>query len=426
MIILLLGILGFFKYSNFAIDCYVGLANLFGHNLEIEHLDILLPVGLSFYIFQSMGYFIDVYRGMVEAETDITKYALYVAFFPQVLQGPIGDYGRLSIQLYDSHEFKNENVVFGLQRAAWGFFKKLVIANSLSIGVDKVFNQYYHYDGFIWMLVLSMYSIQLYADFSGYMDIAIGCAQSLGIELDENFTTPYFAKSIAEFWRRWHITLGTWFKNYLFYPLLRTDWLNNIRKKYKKKGNTYLSATLPNLFALIITWFCIGLWHGAATSYIIYGLFHGFFVIMDSVLSPLYIGWREKHEKLSESKAFNLFRIARTFSIVTLGYAIFRPADLNATGYIFTHMFTGLNKSVLGTFLYNYYYYIIAGFIGFIVLLLVDLYHEANPANGSLRRAVSKKSSLVRLFIYSVGIAAIIYLGTYGDASLNSFAYFQF
>ncbi len=426
VVVLLLGLLAFFKYSNFVIDSYIGIANLFGVNIEVNHLNILLPVGLSFYIFQSMGYFIDVYRGMVDAEKDITKFALYVSFFPQVLQGPIGDYAKLSPQLYESHPFVRRNVVFGLQRATWGFFKKLVIANSLSMGIDKVFGEYYHYDGIIWILVLGMYSIQLYADFSGYMDIAIGCAQSLGIILDENFTTPYFSKSIAEFWRRWHITLGTWFKNYLFYPLLRTDWLNNMRKKYKKKGKSYLSATLPNVFALVITWFCIGLWHGAAASYILYGVYHGFFVIMDSVLAPVYTGWREKHEKISESKWFNLFRIVRTFIIVTLGYAIFRPVNLNATGYILTHIFTGINRNILGTFLYNYYYYIIAGFIGFIVLFLVDLYHEVNPTVGSLRGDISKKSPVLRVVMYCIGFAAIIYLGTYGDASLNSFAYFQF
>ncbi len=405
VVVALLGILGTFKYS---------------------HLDILLPVGLSFYIFQSMGYFIDVYRGMIDAEQDITKYALYVSFFPQVLQGPIGDYGRLSPQLYSSHDFNRKNVVFGLQRATWGFFKKLVIANSISLCVDRIFQQYYHYSGIIWIVVLAMYSIQLYADFSGYMDIAIGCAESLGTTLDENFTTPYFATSIADFWRKWHITLGAWFKNYLFYPLLRSDWLNNMRKKYKKKGKNYLSATLPNVCALIITWFCIGVWHGADWSYVVYGLFHGFFVIMDSVLSPVYSDWRDKHSSLSDSKGFNLFRIIRTFIIVTFGYAIFRPADLSETVYIYQNMFAGINKAVLGPFIYNNYYYIIAAVIGTIVLFIVDLYHIKNTELGSLRNQIASMATAKRWFIYCVAIAAIVFLGVYGDASLNTFAYFQF
>jgi hypothetical protein len=244
--------------------------------------------------------------------------------------------------------------------------------------------------------------------------------------MDENFTTPYFAKSIAEFWRRWHITLGTWFKNYLFYPLLRTDWLNNMRKKYKKQKRTYLSQTLPNVFALLITWFSIGLWHGAASKYILYGMFHGFFVIMDSVLSPVYSNWREKHSKLSDSKGFNLFRIVRTFIIVTFGYGIFRAGNLEATAYIYTHMFTGIEKSILGTFLFNYYYYLIAAFLGTIVLFVVDIYHEKHPEIGSLRYAISEQKMLVRYSIYILAVVSIIFLGTYGDASLNSFAYFQF
>lgn len=426
VVVALLLILGVFKYTNFVLASIDNIISIFGGNHSFNEIEILLPVGLSFYIFQSMGYMIDVYRGMVEAEKDVSKYALYVAFFPQVLQGPIGDYAKLSPQLYAEHEFNRQQAVFGIQRVVWGFFKKLVIANSLSMGVDKMFGFYWQYSGIVWILGLILYSIQLYADFSGYMDIALGCGQMLGITLDENFTTPYFAKSIAEFWRRWHMTLGAWFKNYLFYPLLRTDWLNNMRKKYKKQKKSYLSQTLPNVFALIITWFSIGLWHGAAAKYIVYGLFHGFFVIMDSVLSPVYSGWREKHSKLSESRGFNIFRIVRTFTIVTLGYGIFRARDLGATVDIFESLFTGIQKSVLGTFLYNYYYYLIAGFLGTVVLFVVDLYHEKHPEVGSLRYAISQQKTWVRYSIYILVIVSIIFLGTYGDASLNTFAYFQF
>ncbi|SDB38494.1 D-alanyl-lipoteichoic acid acyltransferase DltB, MBOAT superfamily [Pseudobutyrivibrio sp. YE44] len=426
VILLLLAILGFFKYSKFIFADVQWVLNLLNMGVHFKYESILLPAGLSFYIFQSMGYTIDVYRGMVEAEHDLSKYALYVAYFPHIMQGPLGDYSRLSPQLYGQHDFDRRSAVFGLQRVAWGFFKKLVIANSLQIAVDRAFNAYYTYEGIVWILVLFFYSIQMYADFSGYMDIANGCSQMMGITLDENFSTPYFSKNIAEYWRRWHISLGAWFRNYVFYSLLRSPWLDGIRKKYKKQKKTYLSQTLPNVFALLITWLCIGMWHGAAWTYIAHGMFHGFFVIMDSAMSPVVTKWRKNHAKISDSVWFNGFRIVRTFIIVNIGYAMFRAQSLEVTGYVLKSIFSGVHKSVLGAFLFNHYYYIISAFIGGIVLLLVDIYHEKHLELGGLRTVISQKSAPVRYAIYIMGIVAIIFLGTYGDASLNSFAYFQF
>ena len=235
VIVLLLLMLGIFKYATFVLNNFSGLLGVFGLDVNNLTLKIILPVGLSFYIFQSLGYCIDVYREMVKAERNFFRYALYVSFFPQILQGPIGDYNRLAQQLYMEHEFIYKNAKYGIQRITWGFFKKLVIANQISLVIDNIWASYDSYSGLVfWMFVLTMYSFQLYADFSGYMDIAIGCSQMLGITLDENFDTPYFSKSIVEFWRKWHITLGAWFKNYVFYSILRTNWCNYIRKKYKK------------------------------------------------------------------------------------------------------------------------------------------------------------------------------------------------
>ena len=202
---------------------------------------VILPVGLSFYIFQSLGYCIDVYRGTARAERNFFKYALYVSFFPQILQGPIGDYNRLAPQLFAPHDFSYKEAVYGIERVAWGFFKKLVIANQISLILDGVWIGYFEYSGCaFWMMALVFYAIQLYADFSGYMDIANGCAQMLGIRMDENFCTPYFSRNIAEFWRNWHITLGAWFKNYVFYPVLRTGWCNQLRKNLKKITHIWL------------------------------------------------------------------------------------------------------------------------------------------------------------------------------------------
>ena len=425
-VVLLVAVVILFKYTNFIYENVVALTGIFGAGLSFSALNIILPVGLSFYTFQAMGYIIDVYRGTAEAETNFIKYALFATYFPQLLQGPIGDYNKLSVQLYQSHDYDTKNASLGLQRIMWGVFKKLVIANSISYGVDAYLSSYYLYSGFIWIGIIVLYAIQLYADFSGYMDIACGCSQMLGITLDENFDSPYFSKSIAEFWRRWHMSLGAWFKNYVFYPVLRSDRLNDFRKKYRKAGKTYLSATVPNVIALLVTWLLIGCWHGSSWSYILYGLFHGFFVIMDSVMSPIYTKWRDKHKGLSESKAFNLFRIIRTFVIVCIGYVIFRPNNLEVTSYIYKHMFAGLEKSTIGAFVYNYYYYLISAGLGTIVLFFVDLYHVKNPTVGSIRANIAEKTPAVRLLIYLLAIMAIVFFGAYGDASLNQFAYFQF
>lgn len=426
VIVALLGILFVFKYTNFAIYNIGVLANALGANATFSTLNILLPVGLSFYIFQTMGYVIDVYRGSVEAEQDISKYALFASYFPQIMQGPIGDYSKLAPQLYSEHAFDYDKAVRGLQRIIWGVFKKLVIANNINMCLNLVFSSYWTWHGFIWIIALCMYSIELYADFSGYMDIAIGCSEMLGISLEENFEVPYFAKNVADFWRRWHITLGACFRNYVFYPLLRSKWLDGMRKKYKKAGKKQLSTMLPTVIALAITWFLTGAWHGASWSYILYGVYYGIFLIMDALLASVYSNWQEKHQKLSDSKLFNCFRVVRTFTIVTLGYSIFRPANLTATVYILGSMFSGLYKSEVGKFLYTYYYYIIAAVIGTIVLTLVDVYHLKNTEAYSLRNKILTFNPVIRYLIYIVSILAIIFMGAYGDASLNSFAYFQF
>lgn len=423
VIVALLGILFVFKYLNFTL---FNISLLLGTSSSFKNLEILLPIGLSFYMFQTMGYVIDVYRGGVEAEKDITKYALFASYFPQIMQGPIGDYSRLAPQLYSEHQFDVSQAVLGLQRVAWGVFKKLVIANNISLAIDRVFNTYWTWEGFVWVIVLCMYAIHLYADFSGYMDIAIGCSQMLGIEIDENFNAPYFSKSVPEFWRRWHMTLGAWFKNYLFYPLLRTKWLDGMRKKLKKSGKKQLSSTLPTVIALGITWVLTGIWHGASWNYLAYGAYYAFFLMMAASMEPVYTKWQQKHPKISDSKWFNSFRVVRTFTIVTFEYAIFRPYSLTATGHIISSMFTCINKSDVGRFLFANYYYIFAAVLGTIVLTVVDVYHLKHTEKCSFRSYILALPAYKKHALYILVILAIIFLGAYGDASLNSFAYFQF
>ena len=225
-----IGMLVVFKYLEFLFANVNWLMGAVGVHASLPAVKLLLPIGLSFYVFQSLGYCIDVQREIVSAERNFFKHALFVSYFPQILQGPIGDYGRLAPQLFEAKTFNYEQAVFGIQRVAWGFFKKVMVANIIADRINPVWSAVGDYPGLIcWSAILVLYAIQLYADFSGYMDIACGCSQMLGVRLDENFQCPYFAKSVADFWRRWHITLGAWFKNYVFYPLLRGGLLSALR-----------------------------------------------------------------------------------------------------------------------------------------------------------------------------------------------------
>ncbi len=424
-IVILLLMLGIFKYATFVLNNLSGLLGVFGVETDNITLNIILPIGLSFYVFQSLGYCIDVYREMVVAEHDFFKHALYVSFFPQLLQGPIGDYNRLAPQLFKVHEFSDINAKYGLQRIAWGFFKKLVIANQIALIIDIVWNNYKPYSGFIfWLFVLVLYAFQLYSDFSGYMDIAIGCGQILGITLDENFDTPYLTKSIAEFWRKWHITLGAWFKNYVFYSILRTKWCDGIRKR-NKKLHPYISNTVPNVIALLIVWILIGLWHGADWSYVVYGLYHGFFIILSTVLSPIYAKIDERFPGKRTNKIYGLFQITRTFVLVTIGYIIFRPADLGVTRGILKQMFShfGINSTL--SFIHLNLKAFLEIFVGILALVFVDLWHYKNE-NSSMRKEICSLEKWKRWTIYILLLLLIIFLGAYGKSVLNQFAYFRF
>lgn len=421
----LLCMLLIFKYATFFlknVSFFMGVLGVANQELT---LNIIMPLGLSFYMFQGLGYCIDVYREMVQPERNFLKYALFISYFPQLLQGPIGDYNRLSPQLFIGHDFSYEETKFGLQRVAWGFFKKLVIANQISLIIDTVWAEYNQHVGFcFWIFVLVLYAFQLYADFSGYMDIALGCSQMLGIQLDENFDLPYFSKSIAEFWRRWHISLGAWFKNYVFYSVLRSKWCDEIRKK-NKKTHPYISNTLPNVIALVVVWCLIGLWHGADWSYVVYGMYHGFFIVASTVLAPVYSWLEKRYEGIITNKVYSLFQVFRTFGIVTIGYLIFRPANLSVSFEIVGLMLSKLGYSEMKGLIWQNQASFVKIAFGISALAIVDAWHFYNQDN-LLRRKIANSSFFIRWGLYISLLLCIIYFGAYGTESLNQFAYFVF
>lgn len=423
VVVVLIGMLIVFKYLGFLSKNISWLAGIFGAEFAIPHVNLILPIGLSFYVFQSLGYCVDVSREVVAAERNFFRHALFVSYFPQILQGPIGDYGRLGPQLFGGHAFDYERVVAGLQRVAWGFFKKLMVANVIANRIDPVWQSAGYYPGFIfWFAVLVLYSIQLYADFSGYMDIACGCSQMLGIKLDENFNCPYFAKNIAEFWRKWHITLGTWFKNYVFYPLLRNEALTNMRKRFK--GNDYLAGTLPTLAALLVVWLLIGLWHGADWAYVFYGLFHGSFIMLSIALAPLYGKLHGAFPRCVGGKVYAFFQIVRTFLIVTVGYSIFKPADLDVTVQIWRQMVGTLDGGGVHELIHTLQHSFLWAFLWMGFMMLVDVIHMKH-GNGYIRGCIRKFPLFVRWVIYGLGLWLLVYKGLYGSG-FDQFEYFKF
>lgn len=359
-IILNLGILLVVKYIDFICGNVVSLLNLMGVNLSWNELNFVLPLGLSFYTFQSIGYCIDVYRGTIEAEKDLFKYALFISFFPQILQGPIGRYNTLSPQLLQEHKLNYDNVFEGTQRIILGYFKKIAIADFVGIFVNDVFANSANAFGIVGVLGAIGYAIQLFADFSGFMDIALGSAKLLGINLDENFDRPYLSRTIPEYWRRWHISLGAFFRDYVYYPLLRSKLCTKLLKSKHKKLGSIIATSL----SLFVTWFLIGLWHGASWTYVFHGIFYGLIIISGLILEPIYKKIKEVLHISNTNKVFNCFQVLRTMTIVCFGYILFRSTSLSNFASYITAMFSGSGinefvsfKTIFNSEIVNIYIY---------------------------------------------------------------------
>ena len=315
------GMLAFIKYTNFVLG---NINGLFGTN--IRELKLLLPLGISFYTFQATGYLLDVHWKRCKAERNPFRFALFLAFFPQIMQGPIGRYSRLADQLYAEREFDMARIERGLYRIVWGFFKKIVIADNAVLYVDAIFDNYNTMPGYGIMGIL-LYGAQLYADFSGGIDIVIGIAEMLGITLDENFTQPFFATSITDFWHRWHITLGTWMKDYLFYPVSLSRWMGKFGKWARTKFGKNIGRALPICLANIIVFLVVGIWHGPAWHNIFYGLYNGVIIGVSGLLAKNYRDWKKKFGIEKDSRLFYCFQVIRTFILVNISWYLDRAGS---------------------------------------------------------------------------------------------------
>lgn len=424
-VLLNIGILVFLKYTNVAIN---SVNQAFG--TEVSSLNILVPIGLSYYTFKSIGYVVDVYRGRVKAQRNIFKLSLFISYFPALVQGPIDRYENLAGQLIAEHSFDYQRLAFGAQRMLWGYIKKLVIADRIAVVVNTVINSYATegYVGFTVFIAVALYAFQIYADFSGGMDIVIGLSEIFGISLTENFRRPFFATSVSEYWQRWHITLGAWMRTYVFYPLSLSPAFNKLGKKCRKAlGDRYGKLIAPSI-ASFVTFFLIGMWHGVGWKYVLYGLYQAFFVSTGTLFENVYARGREIFKINETSKSWQLFRVLRTFFVITMSRFVSRSKDVAGVVSLFKAAFTSFNPWVffdgslykLGLNRPNFHLMLLS----IVGLLIVDYIQEKGI---SIRRTVARQNIVLRWGIYYAAVLVLVIFGMYGPGyDAASFIYQRF
>lgn len=417
------GTLAVLKYTNFAINNLNALPGV-----HLPEFKWILPFGISFYTFQSMGYLLDVYWKRQEAERNLLKFALFVAFFPQIMQGPIGRYGRLAPQFFKERRFSSQNLERGAQLILWGLFKKMVLADNAAFYVRAIFDHPEQYPGLSIPAILA-YSIHLYGDFSGGIDIISGVAVLFGIQLDANFRQPYFATSLTDFWHRWHITLGAWMKDYVFYPLSLSGWMGKFGKWCRKQFGRKNGRTVPIAFANIIVFLIVGIWHGAAWQYIAYGLYNGVIIGISGILAPQFRAWKERLGIVDKSAGWHVFCVLRTFLIVNVSWFFDRAMSLKMAFVMMKNAVThftpgqllsitvGMDGSLFGS---RAALGVLAA--GCLVLFVVSFMKERGV---DVARAVMERPFAARIALYAVMIVA---LPAFGQPPLaeGGFIYAQF
>ncbi len=421
-----LGILAVLKYTNFAISNINAISGAVGAGLSIEHLNIILPMGISFYTFQALSYLIDVYHAKYDAQRSFPRFALFVSFFPQLVQGPISRYSDLSKSLYEEHRPEYTTITRGLQRIMWGFFKKLVIADRILVAVNAIIHDPETYSGVYVFMGMLFYALELYADFTGGIDITIGVAQTMGITVKENFERPFFSKNIKEYWKRWHITMGTWFTDYIFYPLSVSKFMRNLNKFARKHFGDKIGKRVPVYFSSFVVWLTTGIWHGASWNFIVWGLGNFVVIMISEELSPLYDAFHSRF-KVADRKWYKCFQIIRTVLIMSCLRMFDCYRDVPLTFKMFGTMFTNfglknLSASMIGELGLKPVDYCIL-LAGTVLLILVSMIQR----NGSVREKIAGLGVLKRYCIWFGLFLIILLFGAYGIGYDESqFIYNQF
>ncbi|ACD52930.1 acyltransferase [Clostridium botulinum] len=421
-------ILAFLKYFNFAAENINYLFNIFSENKTNPiKLGLLLPLGISFYTFQSVGYLIDVYNGKYKAEKNLPKFALFVSFFPQIIQGPINRFDKLGSQLYEHRNFDLKKFQYGIQLILWGLFKKLVIADRAIVIVNQIFDNHKNYGGGLIVLGVLFYSLQQYTDFSGGIDIAMGIAELFGIHMSENFKRPYFSTSLSEFWRRWHITLGAWMRDYVFYPLALTKRMSKITKLANKYLGKRIGKVVPVALANIVVFLIVGIWHGPYWHYVAWGLYNGIIIAISALSEPIYECLRKSTKVNTKCFSYKLFQILRTFFIVNLGWYFDRGNGLCDSFQMLHNTITNFNViqlldgTILKLGLKNIDFKILI--FATVVLFAVSVIQESGI---KVREFLSEQNLVFRWIILYLLIFMIIGLTYSSGNAVGGFMYAQF
>lgn len=418
-VLLNIGILAAVKYTNFFLSNVNGILTAFGQTKQLSFFSLALPMGISFYTFQALGYLIDVYRGTVPAEKNPFRFALFVSFFPQLVQGPISRFGDLGRTLYGEHAFDARTVSYGLQRVLWGYFKKMVVADRILAAVTAIIGDTNTYGGAYVFVGMLFYTLQLYADFTGGIDITIGIAETMGITVQENFNRPYFSKSLKEYWRRWHISMCSWFRDYVFYPVSVCKPMQEFSRFSRKHFGEVVGRRLPVYVSSFVVWSATGIWHGASWNFIVWGIANFVVLMVSEELEPLYGRFHERFS-VDGRLSYKIFQVGRTFLLICCLNLFDCYTKVSDTFRMFGSILTASNWKVLwdGSLLSlgmsGLDYGIVAAGCG--LMLLVSLWQR----EGSVRGMIARQPYGMRAAVWCGLFLLIVLMGSYGigyDAS---------
>lgn len=432
VVVLNAGILLVFKFYNLTVNqLFAWFPQIFvsGNGAaQLPLLTILAPIGLSFYTLQAISYIADVYREKIPCEKNPLMLMLYLSYFPIIVQGPISRYSDLVPKFKAGGDAVDTSTVSrGLNLMLWGLLKKLIIADRLNIFVSKVFSESADFQGYFLIVGIMLYSIQIYCDFSGGIDIVSGFSRTLGIDLVKNFDHPYFSRSIPEFWRRWHITLGAWLREYIFYPISLSKSIGKIGMWARRKINPRVGKMLPVYLSLCVVWFLNGVWHGARLQFILFGVYHGLLTMGGMLCENLFARMRNALHVKTDCFSWRFFQMVRTFLLGCVGRVIYKAPTVAAAGKMLASIFTATNIHILfdGSLLWlglarsDFIILLIA----FAVLLCVSMAQERI----SISQWLSEQNFLFRVAVYILTIIVLLVFGTYGpEYSAAQFIYGQY
>ncbi|MCR4955565.1 MAG: MBOAT family protein [Lachnospiraceae bacterium] len=415
-IFIVVGILAGLKYTNFTIEIINKFSSSFGTGSNIALLKILVPIGISFYSMQGIGYLLDVFWKHIEAEKNFCKFALFMIFFPTLMEGPICRYSDVKDQLFEGERITEESMVKGAIRIGIGLFKRMLIADRLNGAINVLYKPSESYTGLMVMVIMIFTTVQLYMEFSGTIDIVIGSARIFHVKLPENFRQPFLAESAAEFWRRWHISLGTWFKNYIFYPVTTSKMMKKWNKFGRKHAGKYVTMVVTSAIALFPVWMLNGLWHGPKIPYIMYGVYYFVVLLLEIMLEPVGEKFWNLLQIDAKDKVVSRIRMFRTWIVIFVGEVLFRAETMQQFVSIMKNLFAGpwdggfFSGKILelGLDVGDYFVIIVATAIVF----CIDLKLEKNP---NLYEDMVKYPIVYRWAIYYSVIMAIVIFGAYGE-----------